>query len=74
LLAEFSLVTYLVTHVLDCFANFPSGLAEAFFYLAACVVGSTFGLEFVIINNSADSLFSLAFGLIQFSFQFVPIR
>jgi hypothetical protein len=61
-------VTYRVTHVLDCFANFPAGLAEALFNFTTRMVGSTFGLELIVVNGSAYSFFRFSLSLIQFSF------
>jgi hypothetical protein len=61
------LVAYVVADIFDCFTNFPTGFAKAFFYIATGVFGSTLSLEFIIVDGSADSLFSFAYCLIQFS-------
>jgi len=70
----FSLTTYRVANVFDCFSNFPSGFAEAFFYLTTCIICLALGGEIVVVESLANSLFRLAFGLIPFSFNFIPIR
>jgi hypothetical protein len=62
------LVTDLVANVFDCFANFSAGLAEAFLDIPACVIGSTFCLELIVVDGSADRFFRFSFSLIQFSF------
>jgi hypothetical protein len=67
-------MAYSVADVFDCFTNFPSGFAEAFFYFTAGVVGATFSFEFLVVDGPADCFFSFAFSLIQFSFYFVSIR
>jgi hypothetical protein len=67
------LATYRVANVFDCFSNFPSGLAEAFFYFAARIVGATFVGEFIVIDSLADSFLGFAFSLIPFSFNFIPV-
>jgi hypothetical protein len=59
--------TYSVADVFDCFTDFPACFAEAFFYLAARVVGSALSLEFVVVDCPTDRFFSFAFCLIQFS-------
>jgi hypothetical protein len=68
-----TLATYRVAHVFDCFANFPAGFAKAFLDIPACVIGSAFRFELLVVNSSADSFFRFSFSLIQFSFYFIPI-
>jgi len=68
-----ALTTYRVADVFDCFTNFSSAFAEAFFYVTACVVGSTLSLEFFVIESSAKSFLSFAFCLIPFAFNFIPV-
>jgi hypothetical protein len=69
-----ALAAYGVANVFDCFTNFPAGFAEAFFYIATSVFGSTLSLEFIVVDGSADSFLSFAFCLIEFSLYFVSIR
>jgi hypothetical protein len=61
------LATYRVADVFDCFPNFPTGFAEALFYIATCVFSSTLSLELIVVDCSTDSFLSFAFCLIQFS-------
>jgi hypothetical protein len=61
------LAAYRVADVFDCFTNFPAGFAEAFFYIATSVFGSTLSLEFIVVDGSTDSFLSFPFCLIQFS-------
>jgi len=70
----FRLTTYCVANVFDCFANLPSCFAEAFLHLTARIICLTLCGEIVVVESSANSLFSLAFCLIPFSFNFIPIR
>jgi len=65
------LTFYRVANVFDCFSNFAARLAEAFFNFASGMFGAAFGFEFIVVENSADSLFSLSFCLIPFSFNFI---
>jgi hypothetical protein len=73
LYAHYPLATDRVANVFDCITNFSPGFAEAFFNFTACVVGSTLSLEVVVIESSAESFFCFAFGLIPFSFNFIPV-
>jgi hypothetical protein len=67
------LTTYRVADVFDCFTNFPSGFAEAFFYFTTCVINPALRLEFLVVESSAESFFSSAFNLIPFAFNFIPV-
>jgi hypothetical protein len=69
----FALATYRVAGVFDCFTNFSSGLAEAFFYFTACIVGATLIGEFIVIESPANGFLGFAFRLIPFSFNFIPV-
>jgi hypothetical protein len=69
-----ALAAYRVANVLDCFSNFPSGFAEAFFNFAPCMFCLTLGGEIVVVDSSADAFFCFTFDLIPFSFNFIPIR
>ena len=60
--------------VLDRVSDFPSGLPEALFNLAACMICAALSLEFIVVDSSTNRLFRLAFGLIPFSFDLVFIR
>jgi hypothetical protein len=71
---DFTLAFYLVANVLDCFSNFPAGLAEPFFYFALGVFCATFTSELIIVESATNSLFGFAFDLIKFSFNFVSVR
>jgi len=70
----YALTTYRVANVLDCFSNFPSAFAEAFLYLTTSIICLALGGEIVVVESSTYRLFRLAFSLIPFSFNFIPIR
>jgi len=72
-LREYSLAFYRIANVFDCFTDFPSGFADAFFYFAACVVGATLSLEFLVVERPAEAFFSSAFNLIPFAFNFIVV-
>jgi hypothetical protein len=63
-----------VADILDCFTDFASRFAEAFFNVAARAVGVAFGLEIPIVDRSADYFLGLAFSLIEFAFELVSVR
>jgi hypothetical protein len=63
-----------IADILDGFTNFASRFSEAFFNVAARLVGVAFGLEVTIIDRPADYFLGLAFSLIEFAFDFVSIR
>jgi hypothetical protein len=68
------LAAYRVANIFNRFPDFPSGLAEAFLYVAARIICAALGFEIPVIDSSANSLLGFAFGLIKFSFDFVSIR
>jgi hypothetical protein len=69
-----TLVTYVFTNVFDCFSNFAADFTSAFLYFTAGVFFSALVGEFLVIESAADSFFCFTFYLIQFPFNFIPIR
>jgi len=68
-----SSAAYRVANVFDCFSNFPATLAEAFLNIAAGIICSTLGLEFIVVDRPAKTFFGSAFYLIEFSFYLISI-
>jgi hypothetical protein len=63
-----------VANIFNGFSNFPASFAEAFFDFAAGVISLALGLEFIVVDSSADAFFGFTLDLIPFSFHFVSIR
>ena len=68
-----TLAAYRVANVLDCFPNFSSRFADAFFYFAPCLIGATLSGEFIVIECPADTFLHIALSLIPFSFNFISV-